>query len=644
MAAFRRCVIALAVLAVFAGLASAQVMNCSVTSQQGNINLRSESKAELISDLLITCSSTSVNLQTLTPAPVVNFTVTFNAPVTSKILVGATGASPYNQSEALMLIDDPQNSPTAQVANFGTGATQGLCGFSATLFGCAAFPNIKGGVPVMSASAQAPDAPAAGAANIYQGISSGNSLTFFGVPVIPPGSTSTRTFRVTNVRVNASSASGQIFGSVSVQGGLGPGASGAGQLTFNQTVSPPLGTSTASLSVSASGTSLTNCNALTAAFAGTVKFTELFNNAFKQRVVAGTAQFSGQSNTTLQNIPGAFNGNTESDFVNQTLPVGGQTPGLADFGTRLKAVFSNIPSGARVFVSFTNVGSSNTTTGNAGSVNTTFFNTSAFQGPAGNSNTGSFAALLTPGFEATPDTSVAPTATPNTNVVNFQTNVPTAWGGFGAQYPYYELAVAGGSATAVWEVLNTNPSATETFTFAVFITQAAQAPTGTTAADITYAPTTTTSVVPNFVDPGTTTNVFTINQCRTLLLFPYVTSAAGFDTGLSIANTTADPLGTAAQTGTCTFNWYGAPTLAANTSPTIAAGTIYAFNLGGLQSGFSGYMIAVCNFQFAHGFAFVADWTSTIQSSAMGYLALVMTPTAPRLAVNTPGGSEGLVQ
>jgi hypothetical protein len=415
-------------------------------------------------------------------------------------------------------------------------------------------------------------------------------------------------------------------------------------LTFTQTVSPSLGTSTASLSVSAAGTSLTNCNALTAAFAGTVKFTELFNNAFKQRVVAGTGQFSGQSNATNQNVPGAFNGSTESDFVNTGIVIGGGVPGLADFGTRLKAVFSNIPSGARVFVSFTNVGSSNTVTGNAGSVNSTFFATSTFQAAAGNSNTGSFAALLTPGFEATPDTATAPTASPNTNVVNFQTNVPTAWGGFGANYPYYELAVSGGSATAVWEVLNTNPSATETFTFAVFITQAAQAPTGTTAADITYAPTTTTSVVPNFVDPGTTTNVFTINQCRTLLLFPYVTSAAGFDTGLSIANTTADPLGTTAQTGTCTFNWYGSPTLAANTSPTIAAGTIYAFNLGGLQSGFSGYMIAVCNFQFAHGFAFVADWTSTIQSSAMGYLALIMTPTAPRLAVNVPGGSEGLVQ
>src|SRR5215472_8197448 len=393
MAAFRRCVIALAVLAVFAGLASAQVMTCSVTSQQGNINLRSESKAELISDLLITCSSTGVNVQSTTPAPVVNFTVNFNAPVTSKILVGATGASPYNQSEALMLIDDPQSSPTAQVAGYGTGAAQVGCGFSTTLFGCAAFPNIVGGIPVMSNTAAALGSPTVGAPNVYQGISSGSSLTFFGVPVIPPGTNSTRTYRVTNVRVNASSASAQIFGSVSVQAGLGPGASGAGQLTFVQTVSPPLGTSTASLSVSASGVSLTNCNALTAAFAGTVKFTELFNNAFKQRVVAGTGQFSGQANTTLQNIPGAFNGSTESDFVNQGLPIGGQTPGLADFGTRLKAVFSNIPSGARVFVSFTNVGSSNTATGNAGSVNTTFFNTSAFQAAAGNSNTGSFAAL-----------------------------------------------------------------------------------------------------------------------------------------------------------------------------------------------------------------------------------------------------------
>jgi hypothetical protein len=640
MAAFRRCVIALAVLAIFAGLASAQVMTCTVTSQQGNINLRSESKSELVSDLVISCSSTGVNTATTTAAPVVNITVNFNAPVTSKILQTAGTSPSYSLSESLLLIDDPQSSATAQVAGYGTGATQVACTFNTNLNGCAAFPNVKGGIPVMSNTSAGPDAPTTGAPNIYQGVAVGNSLTFFGVPVIPPGTNSTRTFRVTNVRVNANSASGQIFGSVSLQGGAGPGASGAGQLTFTQTVSPSLGTSTQSLSVKAAGASLSNCSALTAAYAGTVTFTELFNNAFKQRVLATGTQYSGQSNTTVQNIPGAFNGSTESDFVpgfnftGQTAPAG-----LADFGTRLKAVFSNIPTGARVFVSFTNTSSTNT----AGTPNATFWNTTTGQPTlaAGSNTVGSFAELLTPGFETTPDTNVSPIASANTTAITGQTGAL-----FGLGYPYYEVSVSGGAATAVWEVLNTNSSAIETLNFAVFITMAAQGPTGTTAADLTYAPTTTTSVVPNFVDPGTTTNVFTISQCRTLLLFPYITSAAGFDTGLAVANTTADPLGTTAQSGTCTYNYYGSPTTAATTSPSIAAGTVYAFALSTVQSGFSGYMIAVCNFQYAHGFAFVADWTSTIQSSAMGYLALVMPATAPRRATDPSGvfGSESLQQ
>ena len=37
--------------------------------------------------------------------------------------------------------------------------------------------------------------------------------------------------------------------------------------------------------------------------------------------------------------------------------------------------------------------------------------------------------------------------------------------------------------------------------------------------------------------------------------------------------------------------------------------------------GFAGYMIAACNFQWAHGFSFVTD---TGSDRTMGYLALVI--------------------
>jgi hypothetical protein len=57
------------------------------------------------------------------------------------------------------------------------------------------------------------------------------------------------------------------------------------------------------------------------------------------------------------------------------------------------------------------------------------------------------------------------------------------------------------------------------------------------------------------------------------------------------------------------------------TSP-IAAGTIQAWSTSQVAPGFNGYVIAVCNFQYAHGFAFVSDLGA--QKLAMGYLADVL--------------------
>jgi hypothetical protein len=101
-----------------------------------------------------------------------------------------------------------------------------------------------------------------------------------------------------------------------------------------------------------------------------------------------------------------------------------------------------------------------------------------------------------------------------------------------------------------------------------------------------------------------------------------VTNQAGFDTGLAISNTSTDPFGTAAQQGPCTLNYYGANAPAAVTTPSVASGTTYA-GLASVQApNFQGYMIAVCNFQFAHGFAFVSDVGA--RNLAMGYLALII--------------------
>jgi RHS repeat-associated protein len=79
------------------------------------------------------------------------------------------------------------------------------------------------------------------------------------------------------------------------------------------------------------------------------------------------------------------------------------------------------------------------------------------------------------------------------------------------------------------------------------------------------------------------------------LVFPFVTNANGFDAGLAITNTSADPFGT---------------------SPRLCSPS------PGSAFGFSGYVIAVCNFQAAHGYAFIGDGLGS-GGVASNYLAMI---------------------
>jgi hypothetical protein len=100
-----------------------------------------------------------------------------------------------------------------------------------------------------------------------------------------------------------------------------------------------------------------------------LRFSELFGTAFKTRVNGGGV-YPGQRHkqSAIQNIPGAIY-YSESGFISNfsgsgggplTDTVGGLTfsAGLADYGTRLKAVFSNIPTGVSVWVSAINLNGS----------------------------------------------------------------------------------------------------------------------------------------------------------------------------------------------------------------------------------------------------------------------------------------------
>jgi hypothetical protein len=207
------------------------------------------------------------------------------------------------------------------------------------------------------------------------------------------------------------------------------------------------------------------------------------------------------------------------------------------------------------------------------------------------------------------------------------------------------VLINNGTGTAVWEIVNTNASQIDTVNFAVYINYSANPANNVPAAPSTmnvtlsFAPTpsggafTATQgaqasnvlTIPRFSDSyDITTTLAKFVLCTTDLLYLYVINTNGFDTGLAIANTTSDPFGTTAQVGTCTLSFYGSSAPgSAFVTPSIATGTVYANLASTLAPGFSGYIIAVCNFQYAHGFAFVSDVGA--RNLAMGYLALIVT-------------------
>jgi hypothetical protein len=309
-------------------------------------------------------------------------------------------------------------------------------------------------------------------------------------------------------------------------------------------------------------------------------------------------------------------------------PTGGTlqyTAGLADSGTRFQAVFSNLPAGATIWVSARNLTYS--------SIGGTFGIVSPAPATDGDTTITS-TALLTVGAASAYNNATATTGANNVILATGSPNVT-------ASVVPLTVDATTGTATAVWEVVNTNVAQTETFNFGVFISYTAKpeqdlpTPGDTAAVVMSYAPLgtqTSPNWIPRFINLDTTpkTPLVTIIRCQTILLFPYVTSDGGFDTGIAISNTTPDPMGTTTTKGTCKVTFYGN----ANTPAALTTGVVgpfdatnnvlptRAFAVSSLATGYTGYAFAVCDFQFAHGFAFVSDLGA--RNLAMGYLALIV--------------------
>ena len=104
-----------------------------------------------------------------------------------------------------------------------------------------------------------------------------------------------------------------------------------------------------------------------------------------------------------------------------------------------------------------------------------------------------------------------------------------------------------------------------------------------------------------------------------------------------ISNTSEDWLGTEPQDGTCTIHYHGT-TLGGGASPpddtssVIQAGEQLVWLLSSGNAAqeidptpeFQSYVIAVCEFQYAHGYAFITDGFGSVSTLAQGYLALII--------------------
>jgi hypothetical protein len=86
----------------------------------------------------------------------------------------------------------------------------------------------------------------------------------------------------------------------------------------------------------------------------------------------------------------------------------------------------------------------------------------------------------------------------------------------------------------------------------------------------------------------------------TTLLYPFASNQAGFDTGITIANT-------GSSTGTCTLHFIGTSAPASVTTPVLAAGGMFTNTLSGIAPGFQGFIRAECAFPLARGWAVFTD-------------------------------------
>jgi uncharacterized protein (TIGR03437 family) len=469
-------------------------------------------------------------------------------------------------SEALLLIDEPG---AGSVVGAGGALPQTLCSGGAVGAGpggCVTQAGTVGGYNGAVLASNTSVVP-----NVFQGVVTSNQVVFNGIPILAPVTAGqARVFRIVNIRAAAALLTHEgmpgitpLLASVSISGGVqlqNPVPTVAylyDGLSTNSSVR--------NASNTAAGTSiaLSQCDSPNVApLPGAVlSFREGFTTAFKTRI-APTSTLSGAAtppnsvvtaSAFTQNVPGQIFGGSESSFI---VPVTGGTAGLANFGTRLKATFHNVPAGVSIYVSTTNINP----LGNA-NVN-----------PTAAPNLGALANSVAAGNFASVSNSITRLA----GLVSSESAPHTA----GAALPLVGATVtsngvplfgplpvdANGTVTAVWELLLSNPNFPEVTDFAVFYTRVGTppiSPPGTVS--LTFGGSFT---APN---PATASNLINVSACPTISLAPTAPTVFG-----QPVTFTASAPGAGTVTFTDGANTLGIAALASGqasfTTSTLAAG------------------------------------------------------------------------
>jgi hypothetical protein len=607
MADFRRSIIVLAALALLLGtVQTASALNAPLACIASGANptqLRAEGLTEKTGDVLMTCTggiptdpggpAPGANPNNVVPTS--NIQIFLNTSLTSRILNSTTQAS-----EALLLINEPQ--PAAQKVCLVNNAT------TCNMFGqgalAAGFDPYNSGTLAVDGTGQA--------YNVFQGqqVTTG-SVTFNGVPIDAPGTQQTLIIRVVNIRGNANGLGVTSVNAPPISVTATISTSGTATLTITNNAQQVVGQVQKGLVISNSPlAAFQQCISTAFGAAGVITFNKGFAASFKIQNVVDQIP---PGVPLAQDVPGQIyatppGAGVEYGFYNPNFPAGARGAGVADYGTRLRVIFAGVQNGVTIWVP-----------NSAAYDNVTGLTDVNVAGPVSN---GLFVQLVT--SEGGPYTA----ATAN---------------GSGASAGYSSLTVSStGTAEAIYEVLSVKGQVLqENLALPFFISYTANPGAntpalGTATVGGSFAPISTdtnasaTDTIPRFADTSVAVNAWSIAKCATHLLFPFVTNQAGFDTGFAIANTSMDQYGTSTQTGTCTFNFFGtAAPAAVTTAAAIAPGTDYTNLTSVLAPGFQGYVIVDCQFQYAHGFAFITQIGTFLGTE--GYLALVI-PDPPRAA------------